>query len=91
MANGTAVPTPCPLGRVNPPGSTTPCRNCNYDKYYYNTTTKSCQARTKFCNLETHYEMPTPLNQTQESICVPLAPCNTAQMDTPVSVIVGEP
>ncbi len=68
--NGTVFPVQCPDGRINPPGSPTECGECSYDKYFYNTTTRLCQSRTVFCNLDTHYEMPTPLNTTQVCVCL---------------------
>ncbi len=40
---------------------------CDYENYYYNATAKLCANRTVFCNLQTHYEVPTPLNYTQVS------------------------
>ena len=79
-ASGIAVPQACPLGRTNPAGSPTACGDCDYESYYYNTSTKTCMNRTVFCNLDTHYEVPTPLNRTQERTCKALTACQTVRL-----------
>lgn len=81
-AAGTVSPVACPLGRVSPAGSSLSCSqmDCDYENYYYNATAKLCVNRTVFCNLQTHYEVPTPLNYTQERICKPLSVCKTVRL-----------
>jgi len=88
--NGTSLPTPCPEGRVSAASSSS-CGECDYANFLYNVSTRACQRRTVYCNLDTHYELPSPFNRTRESVCMPLTSCNTARMDEPVSAIFGNP
>ena len=88
--NGTSLPTPCPEGRVSAASSSS-CGECDYANFLYNVSTRACQRRTVYCNLDTHYELPSPFNRTRESVCMPLTRCNTARMDEPVSAIFGNP
>lgn len=79
--NGTVDPVKCPAGRTNPPGSPAArCGDCNYEQFFFNVSASSCVPRTVYCNLETHYEVPTPLNRTREATCMPLKICKTNRM-----------
>jgi hypothetical protein len=65
---------PCPAGRTSPAGTPAGCQTCDFENYYYNAATKLCVKRTVLpCNLVTHYEIATPLNQV--FFLAPVLPC----------------
>lgn len=94
QGNASTAFTACPAGRVTPARSTScdASRECDWEAYYLNLTSGSCVRRTVLpCNLDTHYEAPTPLNRTQEIACVPLTPCDTAVRLLQESPVEGAP
>lgn len=88
-ASATVSPTPCSEGVVAPEGSIACPASCNYESYYTNSNGKCTRRTVPACNLNTQYELPTPFNQTQERICMPLTPCNTVRKQLPESPIQG--
>lgn len=89
---GTVDPVQCPEGRTNPLGSAAACGDCNYDTHYYKPATNSCVRRTvPMCNEETHYEVASANNRTQERTCRALTPCRIDVRLTDESPILGRP
>jgi hypothetical protein len=86
--NGTIDPVTCPEGTVTPSGSASCGTACDYENYYYSA--NACKRRTVFCDYNTQYEVPTPLNRTTERQCINLKPCNTKRLYD-LSPISGNP
>ena len=92
--NGTKAPAMCPDGRTNPYASTssTCSSECTFETHYLNSSSGLCVLRkVALCNLETHYEVPTVMNRTQERTCRPLTQCRTGIRLAPTSPVLGSP
>lgn len=90
-SQGTSTPTSCPNSTITPARSILCGTECDYENFFYNPATRSCQRRRVFCDYGTQYELPTPLNRTSERVCIALTPCNTARYEVPQSPIFGGP
>ena len=87
--DGTVDPTPCSAGTVTASGSALCSSECDYEKYYCDAAlSRTCKQRLVICSLDKQYEVPSSLNRTQESRCMPLTSCNTVRMPK-VSPIYG--